>query len=51
MERAESKDYFKADKLKTRTEKDYLIHLAEKPVMAEMADEAGTFSEAVGLGL
>ena len=32
----DSKEFFKADRLRTRTEKDYLMHLAEKPVMLEM---------------
>ena len=34
-----TKDFFVAEKLKTRTEKDYLMHLAEKPVMQEMEIE------------
>ena len=34
--RRESKEFFKAERLKTRTEKDYLMHLAEKPVMIEL---------------
>jgi len=38
-DRNETKDFFVAEKLRTRTEKDYLMHLAEKPVMLEMEIE------------
>lgn len=41
LERQKSKDYFRAEKLRTRTEKDYLMHLAEKPVMMELASSEG----------
>ena len=39
INRRYSKDYFRAERLKTKTEKDYLMHLAEKPVMAETSTD------------
>ena len=33
------KDFFRADRLKTKTEKDYLMSLAVKPVMEQMVEE------------
>lgn len=33
-----SKDFFEPEKLKTKTEKDYLMHLAANPVLMELED-------------
>ena len=35
-----SKSFFEPEKLKTKMEKDYLMHLAEKPVMMELEEAA-----------